>query len=231
MQKEDTLQKLSSEIDRLKSLSQAKTKECHQKVELSQSLEVSLQRTESDLVQLRHTLDKERSKYECAIHKLDSELDQAKTLTLSLSDQLKEAKLGLETFKKDNFSLTSKLQTAAEDKNSLADRNQQLERQLATSQEKNKFCQSEVAQRDQTIIGLKSELSALTEKQSSQVQELNIQEEEMSRLSARIKSQGYDLKDVQAINDHLEAKQVELGQILKQRDYEVFLIIFQNLYF
>jgi len=54
------------------------------------------------------------------------------------------------------------------------------------------------------------------------VQELKIQEEEMSRLSARIKSQGYDLKDVQAINDHLEAKQAELGQILKQRDYEVF---------
>ncbi len=53
----------------------------------------------------------------------------------------------------------------------------------------------------------------------------------MSRLSARIKSQGYDLKDVQAINDHLEAKQAELGQILKQRDYEVFFIVFQKLYF
>jgi len=174
-----------------------------------------------ELLQLRQTLEKERSKYESALQKLDTELDHAKSITLSLSDQLKDSKLELETFKKENFNLTSKLQNASEDKNSLSDRNQQLERQLVTSQEKNKFCQSEVAQRDQTIIGLKSEMSVLTEKHSSQGQELKIQEEEINRLNTRIKSQGNELKQLQSMNDHMEVKQADMDQALKQRDYEV----------
>lgn len=134
---------------------------------------------------------------------------------------MKDVKYELDQFKKENLCLTTKLQTYGEENSHASDKNQQLERQLLTALEKNKFCQSEVAQRDQTIINLKSELSSTNEKHHSSLQEINIQTEEIDRLNSRIKAIGYDLKEVQAIKDHLETRNNGLEQKIQQRDYDI----------
>ena len=221
IQKEDSIQKISLELDRIKSVSQSKAKECMQKSELSQNLEISLHRAESEIDDLKGMLDQERSKTCLEIQNLETELDGAKSLTCNLSDNITQIKFDLEQFKKDNLILTSKLQTYGEDKNHLIDKNQQIEVQLVSTMEKNKFCQQEVASRDQKIINLTSDLSLAQEKYASTMQELKIQQDEIERLNSRIKTQSYEFKEIQALNDHMEMKQNSMDQHLNQRDYEI----------
>lgn len=127
-------------------------------------------------------------------------------------------------FKKENLNLTSKLQLYSEEKLDLNDKNQQLEMKLLSSMEKNKFCQSEVMTRDQNIINLRSDYQLVNEKYQSAQQELKIQQEEIERLNGRIKNLQYDVKEVQAINDHMDTTKTGLENILKQKDYDIEML-------
>ena len=86
--KEDTLQKLSVELERVKGMSQSKAKECQKKNELSQNLEISLNRAEKEISNLNLMYDKEREKFNSEIHKSEIEVDKAKSLTLEISDNV-----------------------------------------------------------------------------------------------------------------------------------------------
>lgn len=221
IQKEDSVQKISVEIERVKSLLQSKSKECQQKIELSQTLEATLNKTEDELVCVKKTLESEKARYDTEIRVTENELDKAKELILQLSDQIKEVKYERDEFKRENLNLTSKLQLYSEEKLNLSDKNQQLEMKLLSSMEKNKFCQSEVMSRDQSLINLRSEFQLVDEKYQSAQQELKIQQEEIERLSGRVKNLQHDVKEVQAINDHMDTTKSGLENMLKQKDYDI----------
>ena len=139
----------------------------------------------------------------------------------TIAFKVKEAKYERDEFKKENLNLTTKLQIVSEEKLDLADTNQQLEMKLMSALEKNKFCQSEVMSRDQSIINLRSDCQLVDEKYQSGQQELKIQQEEIERLNVRVKNLQFEVKEVQAINEHLEAAKSGLEAVLKQKDYDV----------
>ena len=134
---------------------------------------------------------------------------------------MNNTKFDLDDYKKENSLLTAKLQAYGEDKNHFIEKSQQLEMQLVTSYEKNKACQLEVSQRDQSLIKLQSDLNLMQEKYSSSLEEVKIQQDEIERLNMRIKSQSSDLKEIQSINDHMEEKLNNSTQLNKQREYEI----------
>ena len=88
MQKEDSLQKVSVEVERVKGLLQSKAKECQQKLELGQTLEATLSKTECELAGVKRSFDSERQRLEAEVRFSASELDKAKDLTLQLSDNV-----------------------------------------------------------------------------------------------------------------------------------------------
>ncbi len=126
----------------------------------------------------------------------------------------------LEDYRAESVNLRTKYQALSDERTIFVEKIQSLEYQLCNSIEKNKACQNEVAQRDQQLIKLQSDLNLISEKYSSSLDELKIQEEELERLNSRVKKQSNDMKDMQALNDKLDDRSNNLEKQLKQSLYD-----------
>lgn len=113
------------------------------------------------------------------------------------------------------------MNTFGDDKTRLVENSQKLEMQIVTLMEKNKICQQEVSNRDQTIMKLQNEFNVMQEKYLTSLDEFKIQQEEIERLNNRIKKQSNDRKDLEQMNDKLEEKILQSEKNAKQLEYEI----------
>ncbi|CAF0853486.1 unnamed protein product [Brachionus calyciflorus] len=220
-QKDESIQKLTNELERVKNLLSSKSKECLQKSELIEKLETSLDRNDLEIEDLKKNLQSQRSlsnmdqsNYEKEIKRLNDQLNK-------IDESLQITKDDLGEYKSENASLGSKIQSLNDEKNRLYDKIQQLEIQLVTSNEKHKVCQLEVSQRDQTILKIQTELNTTNEKYTSSLEEIKILQEELERLSQRVKKQSNDMKEMQSLNDRLDEKNSHRDKLCKQMEYEI----------